>query len=244
MDIKFIVKDSMMYPLSDWKKYLILGIILVFSSMADIFVATVAKNVTLTSLLMIIGFLVGILAYGYQVRIIRSSLAGVSELPEFNSWFEMFIDGIKVFIVSIGYFIPFFLIILSMALFSEMLLLAILYMIVIIPVLSMAIAHMVDNESKLSTAFKFGEIFNKIGSIGWLNLVVWYVVTGILLLIMSFLGFYVNMVISMDVSAIAGAVLLPLLIMPYLEIYFYRSIALVYMSDEKVTKEDNGISTS
>ena len=243
MDIKFIVKDSLMYPLSDLKNYLILGIILVFSSMTDIFAATGAKNVTLTSLLMIIGFLVGILAYGYQVRIIRSSLAGVSELPDFNSWFEMFIDGIKVFIVSIGYFIPLFLIILSMALFSGMLLLAILYMIVIIPVLSMVIAHMVNNESKLSAAFKFGEIFNKIGSIGWLNLVVWYVVTGILLLIMSFLGFYVNMVISMDVSAIAGAVLLPLLIMPYLEIYFYRSIALAYMSDEKVTKEDNSIST-
>lgn len=244
MDIKFIVKDSMMYPLSNWKNYLILGIILAFSSITEISVSLGAKNFTLLGLLTIVGFLIGALAYGYQVKIIRSSLAGFSELPDFNSWFEMFIDGIKVVIVSIGYLIPVFLIILSMALFGGIsVILAILYVIIIIPVLSMAIAHMVNNESKLSAAFKFGEIFNKIGSIGWLNLVVWYVVTGILFLIMSFLGFYVNMVISMDISSIAGAVLLSLLIMPYIEMYLYRSIALAYISDKKVKKEDNGVST-
>ncbi len=238
MDIKFIVKDSLMYPLSDWKKYLILGIIIMFSSISDIFVATGAKNFTLIGLLTIVGFLVGALAYGYQVKIVRSSLAGFSELPDFNSWFEMFMNGIEVVIVSIGYLIPAFLIIWSMILFGGIsVILAILYVIVVIPVISMAIAHMVNNESKLSAAFKFGEIFNKIGSIGWLNLVVWYVVTGILLLIMSFLGVYVNMAISMDISSIVGAVLLPLLIMPYIEMYLYRSIALVYMSD-KIPEEE------
>ena len=40
-------------------------------------------------------------------------------------------------------------------------------MIIIGPILAIAVAHMANNNSKFSAAFRFHEIMNKIGRIGW-----------------------------------------------------------------------------
>ena len=46
------------------------------------------------------------LLYGYIFRIIKATLAGIDELPDFDEIGEMFVDGIKVFVVAIIYAIP------------------------------------------------------------------------------------------------------------------------------------------
>lgn len=81
MDIGEIVSDSVMYPSSDWKKVLIMG------------------------LLAIISFLIVpiFLFMGYGFRALKSSMAGSEELPDFDEWGEMFIDGLKVFVVGFVY---------------------------------------------------------------------------------------------------------------------------------------------
>lgn len=61
-------------------------------------------------LLGFVGFIFGIAAYGYEIRILKSSLAGFGELPEFNAMFDMFIDGLKVLIGGIVFLIPLILI--------------------------------------------------------------------------------------------------------------------------------------
>jgi len=227
MSIGEILKDSIKYPLSDGKKILILGVIILFSEISGIATFLGTRNVALIGLLMIIGVLIDALAYGYLFRIIKSSLAGLAELPNFNSWFEMFIDGIKLLIVSTVYLIP----ALIMNLVGGVLdLIAILYFIIIIPILLIAICNMANTDGKLSAVFRFREIFNKIKNIGWANLIIWYIVTGILLLIMSFIGLIVTMIIAMLTSLIVGIVLFSLIIVPYLAIYLFRGVALFYMS--------------
>ncbi|WP_048186403.1 DUF4013 domain-containing protein [Methanobacterium lacus] len=54
----------------------------------------------------IMGFVVLLLVNGYGFRIIKSSLNGSNELPNFNQWLEMLKNGAKILIVGIVYLIP------------------------------------------------------------------------------------------------------------------------------------------
>ena len=111
MDIKGITGDAVKYPLSDWKKLLILGIIILITGITGVATTLGATNIYLVSILAIFGFIIGFLVNGYMFRIVRSSLNGVAKLPEFKHWIDMGIDGLKVFITFIVYSIPVILII-------------------------------------------------------------------------------------------------------------------------------------
>jgi hypothetical protein len=252
MNMGEIIKDSLRYPFSDWKKILILGIIVLITGLDYIFFS-LSSNVALILLFVIITWIIAFFARGYQFRIIKSSLSGVIELPEFNAWRDMFVDGIKVFIVTFVYLIPAILIIVFAGLsfgstiinFQSPLssfdlnilvnviilaLIAILYTIIILPIDSIAIAHMANNDSELSSAFRFYEILDKISTNGWINLIVWYIVTGILFLILLFIGSLVTNIIGRITFPIVGTILISLTVMPYLFMFLSRSVALFYMS--------------
>lgn len=111
MNMGEIVKDALRYPISDWTKILMLGIIIVSSGIAGIAVSLDAANIYLMSILVVIGFLVGFLVNGYMFRIVKLYLDGKSGLPEFNNWIDIGTNGLKVFIAFIIYLIPVILII-------------------------------------------------------------------------------------------------------------------------------------
>jgi hypothetical protein len=94
MDVGEIILDAIKYPSSDWKKIIILGVILIIP-------------------------IVDFIGLGYVLRIIKSTLAGVDDLPEFDDLVGLFIDGLKVLVVSIVYLIiP--LIVLIIGIFSSL----------------------------------------------------------------------------------------------------------------------------
>jgi len=66
MDIGEIVNDAIRYPSSDWKKVIILGVLII------------------ASILILPVFLV----MGYGFRALKASIAGFDELPEFDEWGE------------------------------------------------------------------------------------------------------------------------------------------------------------
>lgn len=273
-----IVKDSLNYPLSDWKKILILGIILVLSGISGVTVLLGTTSIAIISLLAVIGFLIGFLVNGYMFRIIKSSLDNAAKLPDFNNWVNMAADGAKVFIVFLGYLIVPILVILVLLLslaglditslgsyFVLMLeimeinplellisviwpgilnlitilynilgsfaLIGILYMILVIPVFLVAIANMAYYEGEFRSAFRFREILDEIGSIGWINLIKWYAATGILFLILFVMGNIISYNFSLFNLSIAGGLLLSLTLIPYIYMYIARSVALFYMPD-------------
>lgn len=266
MAVSKIVGYAVRYPLSNWKKILILGIIILMGSIVTVATLLGTKNFTLIFLLCVFGFLISFLVRGYQFRIIKSSLANVEELPEFNAWSDMFLNGIKLFIVDIVYLIPAFLIliILSRVLMPSITLIlgiiipdpsilparaivnlvggirpitgpdtwaliAFLYMIIIIPISLMAIATMANNSSKLSAAFRFHEILNKITDIGWKNFLSWYIMTGIIFLILFAIGNVIAKIFNV-IHPIVGLMFQVLILIPYLYMYLYRSVGLFYMS--------------
>ena len=106
MNIKGIIEDAVRYPFSDWKKLLIFGFILYISYFVMELAHFIGSIVTLFFIISIIGFLIGFLGSGYALRIIKSSIDGMAELPKFNSWSQMFIDGFKVYIIHLFYLIP------------------------------------------------------------------------------------------------------------------------------------------
>lgn len=226
MDIGDIISDSIKYPSTSWGKVVILGIILI------------------ASVLIVPIFLL----YGYMLRIIKATLAGVDELPEFDEIGEMFVDGLKVFVVAIVYAIPVWIIAaiigaltgnaastatsldpsMIWALFFGNIILVIVAVIVgLIEV--MAIANMAYNNSELGAAFRFSEILDYIAKIGWGK----YIVTYILIAIVSFIGFLIGM---LTIFILIGIILLPLVIAPYLVMFGSRAIALLFA--DAVTAEE------
>lgn len=243
MNISEIIGDAISYPFSDWKKILLLGILTVFAELNTIFQSLGFKNSGLILFSIIVLVLVFFFIGGYQYRIIRSSLNGVEVPPNFNDWLDMFKDGVKVGIVGIIYFLPGILIFIAgifMLIQSGnvvpnlsaviLILLSLIYIFIIIPISYMAISYMADNSSKLSIAFQFRIILNKISSKGWIKFFLWYILTGIVSLIILVIGSIVSGIIGLLTFRTIGIILLSLFVAPYLYMFIYRSVALFYLS--------------
>ena len=277
MNVRGIIKDSLKYPFSDWKKILILGIILVVNDIVNISM-NFGENVYLLILLMGIAFVVGFLVNGYIYRIIKSSLDGKVELPEFKNWVDMGVEGAKVYIVYIVYIIPTILLIIYFLMiylsshgttfnfgisafdfipaFNSVFWsgigyfislnslfgiassghfyapIGILYLIIITPILLVAIANMAFYEGDLKSAFKIREIIEEVSLIGWGNLIKWYILTGIILIIFTIITTIVFYLFNF-INHLLGVIISALIIYPYFSIFLARSVALFYMPDEE-----------
>ncbi|SCG84817.1 DUF4013 domain-containing protein [Methanobacterium congolense] len=253
MKIGEIVKNSIKYPFSDWKKLLMFGIIVMMSSLNYIFESMgVLQSEGITLILLpiscLFGLIFGLFVYGYEIRIFKYSLAGFEELPNFNNGFDLFVDGIKVFVVSIGYILPLILIVVVGGLFlgltagiighnvvillGILILVVIFYLIAIFPVFLMALANMAFYDD-LGAAFEVHEIFKKISNIGWFNLVKLYIINIIICLVVSIIGALIVSIFDLISLKIIGALFIILIVVPYIEIYIYRSVALFYLSEDQ-----------
>jgi hypothetical protein len=227
MDIGEIVSDSIKYPASDLKKLIILGLMF------------------LTSFLIVPIFL----AMGYGFRALKASIAGAEDLPEFDEWGEMLVDGLKVFVVQFVYFlIPALIIIIGswasiaalaaasttgtmtdptafIGIISGTVLIGGIVAIILGLLSTIALANMAYNDSELGAAFRFSEIMNIISQIGWVDYIIWYIVIMIILMIISIISSLVMII------PILGFFVAILVIYPYMQLVFYRALALLYAYD-------------
>jgi hypothetical protein len=231
MDAGQISSNALKYPLQDLKKVIILGII------------------TILSTLIIPGFFL----LGYVYKIVKSSMEDSEELPKFNEWIDMFVNGLKVFVVLFLYsLVPTILILLgtwtallpllsepgkgslidpsiSMGLVGGIAVIGMGIQIVVSFIIPIALANMIYHE-KLGAAFHFREIVAKIQEIGGVDYFIWYVIMLIIAFAAGYLCFFLVF------PLIIGIIVVPLLIYPYLTVFYARSVALVYMhgkSDEE-----------
>ena len=253
MKVGEIVKNSVKYPFSDWKKLLIFGILVMLSSLNSVFESMgflQSEGITLILLTIscLFGLIFGLFVYGYEIRILKYSLAGFEELPDFNNGFDLFVDGIKVFVVSIGYILPLILIIIVGGLFlgltagiighnvvillGILILVVIFYLIAIFPVFLIALTNMAFYDD-LGAAFEVHEIFKKISNIGWGNLVKWYIINIVICLVVSIIGALIASIFNLISLKIISALFIMLIVVPYIESYIYRSAALFYLSEDQ-----------
>ena len=193
--------------------------------------------ITIASVLIIPVFLL----IGYVFRIIKATLAGIDELPEFDEIGSMFVDGLKVFVVGIIYAIPVCDHISNCRFIngrkyccnysksSYGYLLAILLGNIIFFIIAliiglvelMAIANMAYNDGDLGAAFRFSEILDIIAAIGWGK----YIATYIVIVIIAMIGVIIG---ALTMIILIGFILLPLIILPYVVMFEARGIALLF----------------
>lgn len=235
-----IYKDAFEYSAKDLRTLLILGVICLFS------------------FLLIPVFLLA----GYNYRVINTAVRGIingrDPLPDFDDVIRMFIDGIKVVIVQVIYwivpavaFIVFILIAgqLSGVLESAVVLIGCLVTLIlgIIACLmtQMGLCHMAYNDGAFTKAFAFEEIKDVINEIGLFKCLLTYVgiiiicvvlsivVTGIIGLIFTVFGIS-GAVLGADagrfllLGTLVNAVITTFIVGPYLNIFAGRSIGLLY----------------
>ena len=98
----------------------------------------------------------------------------------------------------------------------------------------MAIANMANNEGKLSSAFEFKVIFDKIKNIGWVKFYSWYLFTGVINLLIFFIGVTIGVFLILIPTFPFEKLIDALILTPYIYIFFSRSIALIYKSDNNI----------
>lgn len=232
MDIGDVISDSIKYPSKDWSKVIILGLLFI------------------VSFLIIPLFLV----YGYLFRVIKASLAGVEELPDFDDWGEMLVDGIKLFFVYIIYLLPgiiialysLFTLIFTLSSFNHLnptatvtptilysligggvlfgFVFSLIYSLVVYPIMAVAIGNMAFYDGELGSAFRFGEIFSTISQIGWVDLIIWYIAVILVSLAIIVIGTLIAII------PILGWFVLTLIIYPFMYLFYGRAVAWLYAS--------------
>ncbi|MEM4526040.1 MAG: DUF4013 domain-containing protein [Methanothermobacter sp.] len=217
------------------------------------------KVVTLGALT-ILSFLIIPLFFvvGYLLRVLKATIAGFDELPDFDEWGEMFIDGLKVLIVTIVYMIiPGILYLGGSYIIGSNPIAGIILMIIgiIIAVIfgllwQIAIAHMAFND-KLGAAFQIGKILNIISEITWIKYIIWIIGVAIiqfgamsislLILFIIFAPIMVafGLLALTQLSSLAGssmfivigiisALIIYLFVVPYIAIFYYRALGRLY----------------
>lgn len=114
MDIDQNIVNSLEYARSSWGKVATLGGILFVPFLilfVFIFIGAISNNGFVLGLLIFIGILIMLIAFflaeGYFFRVIKSTLAGLEEMPDFDDWGELLVGGLKVLVVGLIYTIIF-----------------------------------------------------------------------------------------------------------------------------------------
>lgn len=234
MDVRTILIDAVKYPSEDWMKVILLGFLSLISLIG---VLTELNVFTLLCLILLP------LPLGYLFKIIKSSFKGLDELPDFDNWRSMYLDGVRVILTVIIYVIPvvavflFFnfelLFSLNISSFSIFALwpwilgstIQIIIFILIGLVEYVGIANMALYEGEIGAAFRFREIFKRISMIGWKKYLISYAIIWIL-------GIIAALFSIISILVLVGILIIPLLIVPYFMTLNARFLALVFASSE------------
>lgn len=110
MEVIKLFKEALTYPTKDLNKILIFGVLFLITGIVSILQAfgVTLGNDSVSSIISIILGIISIIAtliiYGYGLDITRKTIALESEIPDFN-WAKDIVDGIKLLIVEIVYYI-------------------------------------------------------------------------------------------------------------------------------------------
>ena len=262
------VKEGLKYPFNDGKKVLTLGVIFLISSLVSflmsyfifdsirliennttlgtvnsVFSAIPQSNMPLIVLSWLISFILLLFASGYLYDIIKYSIEGRKELPEFSDIKGIFLNGIRSFIVGIAYsIVPFLLFILGVMLSANenvggavnsiggiILFISIIVTIFVALVELMALSNMIAHD-ELSAAFRFKEILALVKNIGWGKYIGVLIFAFIVVVVLSvFLRFIASM-ISFGLGALLGSALVLTLISLILNSLFINSYLSVVFS--------------
>ncbi|WP_414469953.1 DUF4013 domain-containing protein [Methanobacterium sp. ACI-7] len=201
INLSEILSNSFRYPFSNVKRMLLLGLLLATS----------------------IFIIPGILAYGYFLRIIENSLNGSKDLPPFDNFGTMFVDGIKYIVVDIvylgipGVIVGFITTIIFIAIFPYAMAFTNFYLILgIVSIFLLAIPYllsliafpnMVYNGIEVSKAFDFKNILRIIKVVSWKFYILAIMPLALYVVLTNLLGFFLQSLnLGLMIYVISGVI--------------------------------------
>lgn len=237
MKFKDILIDSLKYPLSDIKMIFLLGAVLLAGEFLQEHINDFSSNYITISILTILVFFFIFLEAGYLFKVIEETIQGNKKLPKFTNLQNMFFHGIKETIVTVTYLIiPVILILMSVfylntkispstgdetlgiELFSTGMILTFILTFLLLPVF----LNMANNHGNLKSGYNFGQIKNKITSIGIKRLLIPYIIIWV-----TFGTFYILFSEQLREIPLIGIIISQVIITPYLIIFTGRVLGLV-----------------
>ena len=259
------VVEGLKYPFNDIKKLLGFGVLFALISALstfisvksfDIFRATVhivemtnttASHLSFSQLpvgdiylvagLGIVGFIISLFIMGYQYDIVKFSIDKKEDLPGFSDVKNLFVKGIKYFIVSLAYnIIPIIFLVAGVALVGDssilLIVMAISMLLFIIAyfLLIMALNNMIAYDS-LKKAFDFNEIIGNISNLGWGKYIGIILFTIIVMMIISVaVGFILSLITVGFAATINNQALIVSLVIAIIEGLFVDSYMSVFFN--------------
>lgn len=111
MDIIELFKDSLIYPTKEWDKLLIFGVLLIIMSIFSILeifgirLSSYIGGSVLTIISAILAIIISLIIYGYTLSITRKTINNVEgDVPAFD-WLNNIVDGLKIVVLRIVYYI-------------------------------------------------------------------------------------------------------------------------------------------
>jgi len=257
MDVANLFGDALKYPTQDFNKVLILGLlsvigvipIFILAILPLIFptVGVIGASLTLIVIVTILlGALLSLIYSGYGLNIIKNTLALDSRPPEFD-WGLILIDGLKVWVLGIIYsLIPailygvFFLLMMGSftaansanvgaIMIGNFIFLAILGIVsVIFELLYIVAIGKFAETDDLGAAANMIDVFHKIGEIGWGNFILWLIVIWIIFMVIS-------VVVGILAFTVIGILIVGLLGLPYIMMFTFRALGLLYNESRTTT---------
>lgn len=188
--------------------------------------------------------------YGFTWKIFK----GEKELPALEGWVEMFINGIKLIIVTFIYLlIPMIVMMvlggggmMSGAMMNDPgaaaagmglgLIIGMIFCFIFALFAIIAMVRFARTDS-FGEAFNFNKIMEHIGKIGWANYIIALIIIGIILGIIQLIALYL---MSIPVLGILVYLIYMLLIYPFLGVWGARYITMIYDSAEDgIVKEES-----
>ena len=268
MSITDYVVEGLKYPFNDIKKLLSFGVLFALFNLISLFISTTsldilraysalestginvvnisqlpASLVNMVIGLIIIGFIVCLLIMGYEWKLLKFSIDEKDELPGIYNVIDLFVNGIRYFIVVVAYNIIPTIIFVVVAMLGNgsfgihVILLSGLFYMISYFVLIMALNNMVAYD-EIKKAFDLREIFANISNIGWIKYIGAIVFTFVVYLIicaaLSFVLMFVTLIIAgfinnqaIVISAIL-AVISGLFVSSYIGIFYNRVFGSLY----------------
>ena len=267
------VVEGLKYPFNDIKKVFGIGVLFVVFELltssftiktVEIFRDIINKNgghllglkasqlpngdIFMATGLIILAFIVFLFIMGYQYNVVKFSIDKKDDLPGFGNILDIFIKGIKYFIVSLVYALP-AMIVMSLGLMftgNTSILLTIMSISMVLGIIAyffliMALNNMVAHDS-LKKAFDFREITDNISNLGWgkyigiviFTIIVYMIINVAVGLLMSFVtalfAIAVNQAfyISIFLEIIEG-----LFVASYCTVFFNRVCGSIYRESIK-----------
>ena len=257
------VVEGLKYPFKDIKKLLGLGVLFALMSAISVFMSvksfniftsavhiaektnTTAMHLSFSQLpagdiylvagLTIISFIVSLFILGYQYNVVKFSIEKKEDLPGFSDILDMFIKGIKYFLVILAYnIIPMIVVVCGIVLVGNssilavVILISVLLFIIAFFLLIMALNNMIAHDS-LKKAFDFNEIIGNISNLGWgkyIGIILFTII--VYMIIMVAVNFILSIITAIFAATISNQALIISVVIAIIEGLFIDSYGAIF----------------